>query len=137
MYLFIFLNSVNGKVMGKKLNECLLKTGDQVILAPKIIKGSMHAPSLVLNGLVNGVNLTDLSHQLLKEHELVQIMKSKVIFKGNLQILGNLTVGGEFQGIESAKINSLNETFVPVMNAIAYLEPYASRIATAVKSKNY
>lgn len=121
--------------MGKKFEECLLKTGDQVITAPKVINGSLHAPSLMVDGLINDINLTDFTNNLLKQREPVQRIKSKVVFSANVQVMGDLDVKEMFQGVESSKINLINETVVPAMTKLAYLKPFAIGVEQTMKRK--
>ncbi|XP_031783596.1 uncharacterized protein LOC100678101 isoform X2 [Nasonia vitripennis] len=134
-YLNARLVHVNGTVMGKKLEECLLKTGDQVITAPKVINGSLHAPSLIVNGLINDINLTDFTNNLLQKQKPVQRIKSKVVFSGNVQVMGDLDVKEMFQQVESSKTNLINETLVPAMEKLAYLKPFAIGVEQTMKRR--
>ncbi|OXU21574.1 hypothetical protein TSAR_008257 [Trichomalopsis sarcophagae] len=134
-YLNARLVHVNGTVMGKKLEECLLKTGDQVITAAKVINGSLHAPSLIVNGLINDINLTDFTNNLLQKQKPVQRIKSKVVFSGNVQVMGDLDVKEMFQQVESSKTNLINETLVPAIEKLAYLKPFAIGVEQTMKRR--
>ena len=122
--------------MGKKLEECLLKTGDQVITAAKKLKGSLHTSSLVIGGLINDLNLTEFANILLKKSEHRHKLKSKMIFKSDLHILGNVTIRGKIQGAELEKTSKINEILTPTINTLEYLEPFTIAIADAVKRNN-
>ncbi|XP_058809446.1 uncharacterized protein LOC131674652 isoform X2 [Phymastichus coffea] len=125
---------VNGTVMGKRIEKCLRASGDQVITEPKLIKGSLHSPSILLGGLINGMNFTDVALNQLTKNASVQSFKSDIKFSGNLHILGNLTIK-RLKGVEMPDINSINKNLSPLTGTIDYLKPYATAIGTAYKNR--
>lgn len=120
--------------MGKKIEKCLMKYGDQVITAPKVIQGSLQAPKIIVKGLINGMNFSDVALNQLTKNASLQTIKSDVIFTGNLHVLGNITIRN-LQGVDVQNTKSFDESFTPLMNAVDYLKPYAAAIQAVYKSK--
>lgn len=121
--------------MGKKMEECLQQYGDQIITSPKIIKGSLHAPAVTVNGLVNDVNLTEHMNYELKKQEPLQSIKSVTVFKNDLQIFGNLTIQEKLEEIDLEKLDSMYEFFIPPVRAVEYLKPFAMKIGNVTTRK--
>ncbi|XP_076683687.1 uncharacterized protein LOC143376839 isoform X2 [Andrena cerasifolii] len=92
--------NVSGTVMGHKIEEALLKSTNQMISGQKEIQGPINASALVIDGLVNDVNLTNLMSQQVRKEKPLQRLKAPIEFQSALKIAGNLTINGSYGGAE-------------------------------------
>ncbi|XP_076300033.1 uncharacterized protein LOC143218620 isoform X2 [Lasioglossum baleicum] len=92
--------NVSGIVMGHVLTETLSKSADQIINGQIKIQGMIDASMLVINGLVNDVNLTDLISRQLKKWAPVQRIKTDVELQNSLRIFGNLAINQSYGNVK-------------------------------------
>ena len=92
--------NVSGTVMRHKIEEALLKSANQTISGQKEIQGPMNASELVVDGLVNDVNLTNVMNQQVRKEKPLQRLKAPIEFQSALKIAGNLTINGSYGGAE-------------------------------------
>ena len=92
--------NVSGNVMGRNIEEALLKSTNQTISGQKEVQGPINASALVIDGLVNDVNLTNLMNQQVRKEKPLQRLKTPIEFQSALKIAGNLTINGSYGGAE-------------------------------------
>ncbi|XP_072746368.1 uncharacterized protein [Anoplolepis gracilipes] len=101
--------SVKGTIMGRKIEEALLKSGNQTLLGIKKIQGQFNAPSLITDGTVNDVNLTELTNNQMKKHKVVQTIDGTFDFRNDLEVFGNVTISGLYERTDLTNISSQNK----------------------------
>jgi len=121
--------------MGRHIEDALLKSGNQTLFGTKRIQGQFNATSLVIDGIVNDVNLTELINNQMKKHKAVQMIESKMDFRNEIEIFGNITIGGFYEGINLTNItkNKINTVFDRMTEVMTLTED----ITTALQSKLY
>lgn len=122
--------------MGRNIKDALLKTGNQTLFGTKRIQGQLNAPSLVIDGTVNDVNLTKLMNEQMKKHKAVQTIESKLDFKNDLEIFGNITIDGLYEKINLTNISSQDKMDI-VLNRMAKVVALTQGITTALQSELY
>ncbi|XP_014606540.1 PREDICTED: uncharacterized protein LOC106788102 [Polistes canadensis] len=118
--------SLDGTIMGKKIENALLKSKPQIINGTKIFDGNIKMPSLLIDGLVNDINLTSFTSNLLKKNKTVQILETDIILKDSLEVFGNIFIDGLYNGI---KLNNLNKEYEKLKS----IENNLTEIAEVVK----
>lgn len=83
--------------MGRNVEEALLKSGNQTIFGTKKIRGHLNAPSLITDSTVNDVYITQLINDRVKRHKIMQTIETKMDFKNDLEVFGNVTINGLYQ----------------------------------------
>ncbi|XP_029165434.1 uncharacterized protein LOC114936425 [Nylanderia fulva] len=101
--------SIKGAIMGRKVEDALLKSGDQTLFGIKKIRGQLNAPALIIDGTVNDVNLTELTNNQMKKHKAVQIINSTFDFRNDVEVFGNVTISGLYEGTDLSNINNQNK----------------------------
>lgn len=119
--------------MGRNIDDALLKFGNQTLSGTKRIQGELNAPSLIIDGTVNDVNLTELTNEQLKKHEAVQTIESELDFRNNLEIHGNITIGGLYEKIDLANISGQNN--IDILKKMTEVLALTEDITTALQSK--
>ncbi|XP_066595611.1 uncharacterized protein clos isoform X2 [Prorops nasuta] len=125
---------VDGKIMGTNVKKILLKTGKQEIRGLKIIKGDISAPRVITNCLINDVNVTDLINHRLKKNEIEQTIKTEFILNGTLEIFGNATFNGLYNGIPLTKLNTIFKKVNPIETKLSELRKVANYINLALQN---
>ncbi|KYM83201.1 hypothetical protein ALC53_06469, partial [Atta colombica] len=125
--------SVKGTIMGRNIEDALLKSGNQTLFGTKRIQGQFNATSLVIDGTVNDVNLTELINNQMKKHKAVQTIESKMDFRNEIEIFGNITIGGLYEGINLTNItkNKINTVFDRMTEVMTLTED----ITTALQNR--
>ncbi|XP_015188612.1 PREDICTED: uncharacterized protein LOC107072855 [Polistes dominula] len=111
--------SLDGTIMGKKIENALLKSKPQIINGTKTFDGNIIMPSLLIDGLVNDINLTSFTSNLLKKNKSVQILETDIILKdkNNLtEIIEIVKVAGTALNNRAFYLNKLK--IVKNMNAL-------------------
>uniref|UniRef100_A0ABD2WTB5 Uncharacterized protein n=1 Tax=Trichogramma kaykai TaxID=54128 RepID=A0ABD2WTB5_9HYME len=114
--------NLEGDLMGKKIENCFLNGSDQVVQTPTFIEGYVTSTLLATQGLVNNINLTSFKHGCLKLCESAQNVKSKMVFSGNFNIVGNLIVQENFSKIIFNESNDEEHTASGLLPLITALE---------------
>lgn len=120
--------------MGRNIEDALLKTGNQTLFGTKRIQGQLNAPSLIIDGTVNDVNLTELTNKQMKKHKAVQTIESKLDFKNDLEIFGNITISGLYERMNLTNISG-QDKIDTVLNRMAKVVALTEDITTALQSK--
>lgn len=95
----------------------------------------MHASELMILGLINRVNVTDLTKRQMKRHESIQEIRGLVEFDQGIEIFGNVTIGGNFGNVKLEKLFGMNETLEPVASRIESVRSFAESVKMALDSK--
>ncbi|KYN06038.1 hypothetical protein ALC62_03038, partial [Cyphomyrmex costatus] len=95
--------SVKGTIMGFNIKDGLLKSRNQTLFGTKRIQGHLNA-SLIIDGTVNDVNLMDLINNQMAKRKAVQTVESKMDFRNEIEIFGNITIGGLYEKINLTNI---------------------------------
>lgn len=61
--------------------------------------------SLITNSTVNDVLLTQLINDQVREYELAQMIGTKINFRNNLDVFGNITISGLYEGTNLGNIS--------------------------------
>jgi hypothetical protein len=120
--------------MGRNVGTALLKSGNQTILGKKTIQGQLNAPSLITDSVVNDVNLTELINHQVKRNNTEQTIESKLDFRSDLEIFGNVTIGRYYEGTDLKKIND-NDRLDVTLSEMMKVMDIAEDVATALQSK--
>lgn len=120
--------------MGRNIEDALLKFGNQTLFGTKRIQGRLNASSLIIDGAVNDVNLTELMNKQMKKHKAVQTIESKMDFRNDLEIFGNITFGGLYGRINLTNITGQNEVDT-VLNRMTEVVALTEDIKTALQSE--
>lgn len=115
----------------------LLKSVPQDIDGIKKINGTVSASEIVIDGLVNDVNLRALVNHQLKKDKPVQIIKIKILMKGNVYVDGNLVVNRLYHGVELKDLNAVNSGLELVSDRMAEFKIVAEKIQTALSRKKF
>ena len=126
---------VNGTIMGRTIENALLKSSTQTLRGPKKFQGSLSSPSIIMNGLINSINLANFVENQLKKHAPSQIIESSLMLSNNLKILGNMTINGLYQGIELINYKSTEEIFASVEEKLSELIKFSEGIDVALESE--
>ncbi|GAB1868165.1 Closca [Camponotus japonicus] len=132
----IILNnlSVKGAIMGRKIEEALLKSKNQTLFGIKKIRGELNAPSLIIDGIVNDVNLTELTNNQMKKHKTIQTIDSTFDFKNDLEVFGNVTISGLYERIDLTNISNQNEIDT-VLHRTTKVVELVENITTALQNR--
>ncbi|XP_046748756.1 uncharacterized protein LOC124412700 [Diprion similis] len=98
---------VDGMVNGCTMEKYLLKSISQQVGGMKKIHGTVITSKIVIDGLVNDVNLASLVEHQLKKNKQVQIIKSQIIMRGDVAIIGDAAVNRLFHGVELRNLDQL------------------------------
>lgn len=120
--------------MGRNVDDALLKFRNQTLFGIKRIQGQFNAPSLIIDGTVNDVNLTELMNNQLKKHKAVQTIESKLDFKNDFEVYGNITIGGLYERINLTNISDQNK-INNMLNRMTEVMALTEDITTALQSK--
>lgn len=120
--------------MGRNVDDALLKSGNQTLSGIKRIQGQLNAPSLIIDGTVNDVNLTELINKQMKKHKAVQTIESKLDFRNDFEIYGNITIDGLYEKINLTNISDQNKIDV-LLNRMTEVVELTEAITTALQSK--
>lgn len=119
--------------MGRKVEEALLKSGNQTLFGIKKIRGQLNAPSLIIDGTVNDLNLTELTNNQMKKHKAVQTIDSTFDFRNDLEVFGNVTISGFYEGTDLSNISNQNKIDA-VLDRTAKVVELAEDITIALQS---
>lgn len=108
--------------MGQIIEHALLKSGNQIIFGVKKIHGNLNVSSLITDSAVNDVFLTQLMNDQLKNHELVQRIETEIDFNENLEVFGNITIGGLYEGTDLNDISDDNRLDAVLSRTIEIME---------------
>ncbi|KAK2582296.1 hypothetical protein KPH14_004637 [Odynerus spinipes] len=125
--------SLTGTIMGKKIENALLKSKPQIITGAKNLNGSIKMPSLLLDGLVNDVNLISFTKHLLKRNKSEQRLMTNITLEDNLEILGNIFIEDLYNGI---RINNLNREYKKMESVEKDLDQVAKVVKVAETALN-
>lgn len=131
----IYFFSVKGTVNGRKIEDALLKSGNQTVYGIKRIQGHINAPDLIVNSTVNDVNLMQLMNIQVKKHKAVQIIDTDIDFQNGLNVFGNITVNGFYQGRELININNDQNKLNAILNRTTKITELAEDIKIALQSE--
>lgn len=120
--------------MGRKIEEALLKSRNQTLFGIKKIRGQLNAPSLIIDGIVNDVNLTELTNNQMKKHKTMQTIDSIFDFKNDLEVFGNVTISGLYERIDLTNISNQNEIDAALDRTTKVVE-LVENITTALQSE--
>lgn len=120
--------------MGRNIEEALLKSGNQTLFGTKKIQGQFNAPSLIIDGTVNDINLTELTNNQMKKHKAVQTIDSTFDFRNDLEVFGNVTISGLYERTDLTNISNQNEIDV-VLDRTTKVVELVEDITTALQSE--
>ncbi|KAK9305650.1 hypothetical protein QLX08_003423 [Tetragonisca angustula] len=126
---------VSGTVMGNIIEEALTKSTNQTIYGQKRIQGSINASELIVNGLINDVNLTQLIDQQLKKNKPLQTIRTRTVFQNSLHVRGNLTVRGTYDAAEMKNFYTSYSNVLPVAERMERSLEAAEEIRTALQNR--
>lgn len=92
--------------MGRKIEEALLKSGNQTLFGIKKIRGQLNVPILIIDGTVNDVNFTELTNNQMKKYKTLQTIDSTFDFRNDLEVFGNVTISGLYEGTNLSNISN-------------------------------
>lgn len=119
--------------MGRNVEDALLKTGNQTVLGIKKIQGQLNTPSLIIDGSINDVSLTELTNVQVKKLKAHQIIESEFDFRNDLEIFGNVTIDGLYE--ETNLKNISNESKLEaVLSRTTEVMELSEDISTALQS---
>jgi len=121
-------------IMGRKVEEALLKSGNQTVHGIKRIKGHLNTPSLIVDGTINDMNLTQLIDSRVKKFEAHQIIENEFDFRNDLEIFGNITVDGLYEGTNLKNITDESKLDA-VFDRVTEIMELSEDITTALQSK--
>lgn len=121
--------------MGHNIEEVLLKSTNQTISGQKEIQGPINASALVIDGLMNDVNLTNLMNQQVRKEKPLQRLTASIEFQSALKIAGNLTINGSYGGAELKKFYKSYLNVEPVAEKMRNYSRAAETIGAALRSK--
>ncbi|XP_011155669.2 uncharacterized protein LOC105193044 isoform X3 [Solenopsis invicta] len=128
--------SVKGTIMGRNIEDALLKFGNQTLFGIKKIQGRLNAPTLIIDGTVNDVNLTELINTQLKKRKAVQTIESKVDFRNNFEVFGNITINGLYERVDLVNITNSSQNKIDVMlNKMTDIVALTESITTALQNR--
>jgi len=123
--------------MGRSVEDALLKFGNQTVFGTKRIQGQLNAPSLIINSTVNDVNLTELIKQI-KKHKAVQTIESKLDFRNDFEIIGNIIINGLYAGVNLTNITDIiNSNKRDILNKMTEVMVLSEDIKIALQSELY
>lgn len=120
--------------MGRNIDDALLKFENQTLSGTKRIQGQLNAPSLIIDNTVNDVNLTELMNKQLKKHKAVQTVESKLDFRNDFEVYGDITIGGLYEKINLTNISGQNQINI-MLNKMTGVMTLTEDITTALQSK--
>ncbi|RLU23456.1 hypothetical protein DMN91_003660 [Ooceraea biroi] len=126
--------SVKDTIMGRSVETALLKFGNQKISGIKTIQGRLSAPSLITDSVVNDVNLTELMIHQVRKHDTEQVIESKLDFRDDLEIFGNITIGRYHKRTGLKNVNDENELNATLSEATKVMN-VAEDVATALQNR--
>ncbi|KAK0162614.1 hypothetical protein PV327_006379 [Microctonus hyperodae] len=123
-YLKIMDMKVEGKVSGKKIEECMqLNKNNGYFRGKKIIKGSLNSRNIIISDgyLINGINfMTLLNNQLKKKSKVIQSIINPIVFHRELKIIGNVTIAGRYQKVMMQTKDSQKYAFFLKLENLKY-----------------
>ncbi|KOX71990.1 hypothetical protein WN51_03138 [Melipona quadrifasciata] len=126
---------VFGTVMGNIIEKALTKSTNQTIYGQKKIRGSINASELIVNGLINDVNLTELIDHQLKKNIPLQTIRTRTVFQNSLHVRGNLTVKGTYDAAEMKNFYTSYSNVLPVAEKIERSLEAAEEIRTVLQNR--
>ncbi|XP_043493312.1 uncharacterized protein LOC122518436 [Polistes fuscatus] len=129
--------SLDGTIMGKKIENALLKSKPQIINGTKTFDGNIKMPSLLIDGLVNDINLTSFTSNLLKKNKSMQILETDIILKDSLEVLGNIFIDGLYNGIELNNLNKEYEKLKSIENNLTEIAEVVKIAGTALNNRAF
>lgn len=120
--------------MGRNVEEALLKSKDQMIFGIKKIKGHLNASSLIIDSNVNDINMIQLINNQVKKYKTIQKIETKMDFRSDLEIFGNVVINGFYQGVNLVNISNHNELDV-ILNKATKIMELAKDIEIVLHSK--
>ncbi|XP_011870378.1 PREDICTED: uncharacterized protein LOC105563408 isoform X2 [Vollenhovia emeryi] len=126
--------SVKGTIMGRDVDDALLKSGNQTLSGTKRIQGQLNAPSLIINGTMNDINLAELTNKQMKKRKAVQTVESKLDFRNSFQVYGNITIGGLYERVRLGNISDPNKIDT-VLNRMTKVVALTEGITTALQNR--
>ncbi|XP_020292032.1 uncharacterized protein LOC109858817 [Pseudomyrmex gracilis] len=125
--------SVKGAIMGRKVEDMLLKSGNQRIFGIQRIQGQFNVPTLVTNSTVNDVDLFKLTNIQVKKHKKVQTIEGELDFRNDLEILGNVIIDQLYEGI-NLKDNS-RDKFDVVLDRTTKIIKITENVSAALQNR--
>ncbi|XP_011693850.1 PREDICTED: uncharacterized protein LOC105453515 isoform X2 [Wasmannia auropunctata] len=126
--------SVKGTIMGRNVDNALLKIGNQTLFGIDRIQGQLNAPSLITDGIVNDVNLTELINAQVKKRKAVQTIENKMDFRNGFEVIGNITIGGLYGSVNLTNITGRNDLDI-VLDRVTEVMALTEDIATALENR--
>lgn len=120
--------------MGRKVEDMLLKSGNQRIFGIQRIQGQFNVPTLVTNSTVNDVDLFKLTNIQVKKHKKVQTIEGELDFRNDLEILGNVIIDQLYEGI-NLKDNS-RDKFDVVLDRTTKIIKITENVSAALQSES-
>lgn len=120
--------------MGNTIEEVLTKSTNQRIYGQKKFQGSINASELIVSGLINDVNLTELVDHQLKKNNHLQTIKTGIEFQNSLHIRGDLIVKGTYGGAELKNFYTSYSSVLPIAEKMKIFLEAAETINTALQS---
>ncbi|XP_048269183.1 uncharacterized protein LOC100652146 isoform X2 [Bombus terrestris] len=126
---------VSGTIMGNTIEEVLTKSTNQRIYGQKKFQGSINASELIVSGLINDVNLTELVDHQLKKNNHLQTIKTGIEFQNSLHIRGDLIVKGTYGGAELKNFYTSYSSVLPIAEKMKIFLEAAETINTALQNR--
>ncbi|XP_043267353.1 uncharacterized protein clos [Venturia canescens] len=128
---------VEGTVNGKKVENSLQKSANQILQGTKVLNGCTRASTIVTEGLVNGIRLNSFVEQQLKKKSPLQIIKTPISLNNKLTISGNVTIKGLYNGIELRNFGDVTRSLGSTNETLAKLIVFAEGIENAIDSRAF
>ncbi|XP_050493081.1 uncharacterized protein LOC126874764 isoform X2 [Bombus huntii] len=126
---------VSGTVMGNTIEEVLTKSTNQRIYGQKKFQGSINASELIVSGLINDVNLTELVDHQLKKNNHLQTIKTEIEFQNSLHIHGDLIIKDTYGGAELKNFYTSYLSVLPIAEKMKIFLEAAETINTALQNR--
>lgn len=123
--------------MGNTIEEVLTKSTNQRIYGQKKFQGSINVSELIVNGLINDVNLTELVDHQLKKNNHLQTIKTEIEFQNSLHIHGDLIVKDTYGGAELKNFYTSYSSVLPIFEKMKIFLKAAETINTALQSISF
>ncbi|KAL0105372.1 hypothetical protein PUN28_016792 [Cardiocondyla obscurior] len=121
-------------IMGRNIDDALLKFGNQTLSGIKTIQGPFNAPSLIIDGTVNDVNLKELINSQIKKHKTIQTIESEKDFRNTFEVYGNITIDGLYNSTNLTNINNQSKINI-VFNRMRDVVKLTDDITTALQNR--
>ncbi|KAI4502427.1 hypothetical protein M0802_002339 [Mischocyttarus mexicanus] len=129
--------SLDGTIMGKKIENALLKSKPQIINGTKTFDGNIKMSSLIIDGLVNDIALISFTSNLLKKNQSEQILETNIILKDSIEVLGNIVIDGLYNDIRLINLNKEYEKLKSIENNLTEIAEVVKVAGIALNNRAF